>query len=132
MSGGRAVPDVALDADPNTFTAANIYVNGKPTGVGGTSLSSPLMLGAWSRMEDAHSGSLGLASIYFYRLYDKVNPGTSAAGLAVVPSADPSPVPGFTDIIAGDNGPYPAKPGYDMVTGIGAPDIAALSRHLGG
>lgn len=131
VSGGRAVTDVALDADPNTFTSANIYVSGQPTGVGGTSLASPLMLGAWARMESAHANSLGLASIGFYRLYDKVNPGTSAAGLAVVPSLTPSSVPGFTDIIAGDNGPYPAKPGYDLVTGIGAPDIAVLSRQLG-
>jgi len=131
VSGGRAVPDVALDADPNTFTAANVYVNGQPTGVGGTSLASPLMLGAWARLESAHSNALGLASIGFYRLYDKVNPGTSAAGLAVIPSANPSAVPGFTDIVAGDNGPYPAKPGYDLVTGIGAPDIAALSKRLG-
>lgn len=131
VSGGRAVPDVALDADPNTFTAASIYVGGQPTGVGGTSLSSPLMLGAWARLESAHSNSLGLASIDFYALYDKVNPGTSVAGAAVVPSVDPKSVPGFTDIIAGDNGPYPAQPGYDMVTGIGAPDIAALSKQLG-
>lgn len=131
VTGGRAVPDVALDADPNTFTAASVYVSGKATGVGGTSLASPLMLGAWARLESAHSNSLGLASIGFYRLYDKVNPGTSVAGAAVVPSALPQPVPGFTDITAGDNGPYPAKPGYDLVTGIGAPDIAALSKRLG-
>lgn len=131
VTGGRAVPDVALDADPNTFTAASIYVNGKATGVGGTSLASPLMLGAWARLESAHSNSLGLASIGFYRLYDKVNPGTSVAGAAVVPSALPKPVPGFTDITVGDNGPYPAKPGYDLVTGIGAPDLAALSKQVG-
>lgn len=44
--GGRAVPDIAMDADPNVATAAEIYVNGTPTGVGGTSLSSPLALGS--------------------------------------------------------------------------------------
>lgn len=132
VSGGRAVPDIALDADPNVSTAAAVYVNGAVEGVGGTSLSSPLMLGAWARMESAHANGLGLASMDLYPLYDAVNPGTPVpGGLEVVPNADPQPVPGFTDITLGDNGPYPCLPGYDLVTGLGAPDIAALSRALG-
>jgi pseudomonalisin len=134
VSGGRAVPDVALDADPNVATAALIYVNGQPTGVGGTSLSSPLMLGAWARLETAHHNQLGFAPIRLYALYDKVNPGTPVPGSpipTVIPSPDPAPVPGFTDITIGDNGLYPCLPGYDEVTGLGAPDIAALSAALG-
>lgn len=131
VSGGRAVPDIALDADPNVATAANVYVNGTAQGVGGTSLSSPLMLGAWSRLESAHGNRLGLASIDLYRLYDKVNPGTPVdGGTAIVPTPDPAPVPGFTDITVGDNGPYPCTPGYDLVTGLGAPDIGALAKAL--
>jgi Predicted protease len=134
VSGGRAVPDVALDADPNFFTAANIYVNGSAEGIGGTSLSSPLMLGTWARIESAHGNKEGLASIDFYRLYDKLNPGTPEDGGTVVVPTPPSsvqPVPGFTDITLGDNGPYAATPGYDLITGLGAPDIAALSKALG-
>jgi pseudomonalisin len=120
VQGGRAVPDIAMDADPNVATAAEIYVNGTPTGVGGTSLSSPLALGAWARLESGHSNKLGLASIDFYALYDKVNP---AIG-------DTSAVPGFTDIVGGNNGGYTATPGYDEVTGIGALDVAALNTAL--
>lgn len=131
VSGGRAVPDIALDADPNVATAANVYVDGAATGVGGTSLSSPLMLGAWARLESGHGNRLGLASIDLYRLYDAVNPGTPVdGGTAVVPTLDPAAVPGFTDITVGDNGPYPCTPGYDLVTGLGAPDLAALSAAL--
>ena len=105
-----------MDADPNV-TAAEIYVNGSPEGVGGTSLSSPLALGSWARLQSAHGNALGLASIDFYALYDAVNPALT----------DTSAVPGFTDIIAGNNGLYSAVPGYDEVTGIGVLDVAALN-----
>jgi pseudomonalisin len=119
VSGGRAVPDISLDADPNT-TAALIYVNGAVEGVGGTSLSAPLMNGVWARAESADGNKLGLASIDLYRLYDKVNPsiGSTAA------------VKGFTDIVGGTNGLYVATPGYDEVTGIGAPDVKPLIAAL--
>jgi pseudomonalisin len=120
VQGGRAVPDIAMDADPNVATAAEIYVNGTPTGVGGTSLSSPLALGSWARLQSAHRNKLGMAAIDFYALYDKVNP---ALG-------DTNPVPGFTDIVGGNNGGYTATPGYDEVTGIGVLDIAALNQVI--
>ena len=117
--GGRAVPDIAMDADPNA-TAAEIYVDGALEGVGGTSLSSPLALGSWARLQSAHGNKLGMAAIDFYALYDAVNP---ALG-------DTSPVPGFTDIVGGNNGLYTATPGYDEVTGIGALDVAALNKVI--
>jgi subtilase family serine protease len=119
VSGGRAVPDISLDADPNT-TAALIYVDGAVEGVGGTSLSAPLMNGVWSRLESADGNNLGLASIDFYALYDKVNPALGDTGA----------VKGFTDIVGGSNGLYVATPGYDEVTGIGAPDVKPLVAAL--
>jgi pseudomonalisin len=118
--GGRAVPDISMDADPNA-TAAEVYVNGSTEGVGGTSLSSPLALGSWARLESAHGNGLGMAAIDFYALYDAVNPQIG----------DTNPVPGFTDIVGGSNGLYTAIPGYDEVTGIGVLDIAALDTALG-
>jgi pseudomonalisin len=117
--GGRAVPDIAMDADPNA-TAAEIYVSGSPEGVGGTSLSSPPALGSWARLQSAHGNRLGMAALGLYALYGKVNPAPGGTG----------PVPGFTDIIAGSNGLYPAAPGYDEVTGIGVLDVAALSTVI--
>ena len=122
VMGGRAVPDIAMDADPNVATAAEIYVNGTATGVGGTSLSSPLALGSWARLQSGHGNKLGMAAIDFYALYDKVNPSLG----------DTSPVPGFTDIVGGNNGGFTATPGYDEVTGIGALDIAALNPVIAG
>jgi subtilase family serine protease len=132
LTGGRAVPDISLNADPNG-TPALIYVNGQINFVGGTSLSSPLMLGAWARMQSAHANRLGLASIDLYQVYDRVNPGTAVPGSpipTIVPSANPGAVKGLTDITVGTNGLYPCLPGYDEVTGVGAPDVAALNRVI--
>jgi subtilase family serine protease len=134
VTGGRAVPDVALDADPNVATPAKIYVGNSIAYVGGTSLSSPMMLGFWARMESAHANKLGLASIPLYRVYDAVNPGITVddpAGVPViVPNPNPAPVRGFTDIVAGSNGLYQATPGYDEVTGLGAPDVKQLVKVI--
>lgn len=130
VSGGRAVPDISLDADPNVATPAQIYVNGTVNYVGGTSLSSPLMMGAWARLESGHGNDLGMAAIDLYQLYDLANPGTvlTTSPLSeIAPSANPVAVPGFTDITVGTNGNYFDRPGYDEVTGLGAPDIAALN-----
>ncbi|HEX6526206.1 MAG TPA: hypothetical protein VF070_40265, partial [Streptosporangiaceae bacterium] len=70
--------------------------------------------------QSAHGNKLGMAALDFYALYDKVNP---ALG-------DTSTVPGFTDIIVGNNGLYLATPGYDEVTGIGVLDVAALNKVI--
>ena len=105
---GRAVPDVAMDADPNS--GANVYVDGTPEGVGGTSLSSPLTLGVWARLQSGHGNALGFASPRLYQ----------AAGGA-----------GYHDIVLGDTGPYPATPGYDLATGIGTFDVAQMESAIG-
>ncbi len=135
ISGGRATPDVALDGDPNFFTPVKVYVGKTLTYVGGTSLSSPMMLGFWARLESGHRNLLGFAAPGLYGLYDKVNPGESVTTpeepiTVIVPSPAPKAVPSFTDILVGDNGPWPCLPGYDLVTGLGAPNIAAINKAL--
>ncbi len=54
---------------------------------------------------------------------------TAGAG----PQGDPAPrlyalcgVPTFHDVTLGSNGAYAAGPGYDLVTGLGSPDVRAL------
>ena len=106
---GKSVPDVAMDADPES--GANVYVAGAPEGVGGTSLSSPLALGVWARLESAHGNGLGFAGPLLY----------AQSGSA-----------GFHDIILGDTGPYPATPGYDLATGLGTFDVSAMNGLIGG
>jgi pseudomonalisin len=106
---GKNLPDIAMDADPNS--GANVYVGGQPTGVGGTSLSSPLALGSWARIESAHSNQIGFAAPNLYR--------TCAL-----------PHEGFTDIILGNTGPYEATHGWDFATGCGSINIADLNRTI--
>jgi len=67
QQGGKGVPDVAMDADPNT--GANVYVNGTPTEIGGTSLASPLAVGVWARLETGHNNTLPFAGPPLYALY---------------------------------------------------------------
>jgi pseudomonalisin/xanthomonalisin len=104
---GKTLPDVAMDADPNS--GANVYVGGSPEAVGGTSLSSPLTLGVWARLESAHSNALGFAALPLYRENGTV---------------------GFHDVTLGDTGPYPATPGYDLATGMGTFDVSAMNGRI--
>ncbi len=118
-AGLRGVPDIALDADPNT--GALIYVNGTVEQIGGTSLSSPMALGMWTRLQSSNNRHLGFAAPKLYALYTKAQ-----AGSPLPPSA----VPGFHDIIVGGNGTYVATPGWDYTTGLGSFDLNALNTAL--
>jgi len=118
--GGRFEPDIAADADPNVSPAL-IYQNGAASGVGGTSVASPLSLGIFARLQTIHANDLGVASIDFYDLYNAINKTGS------VPT-DPA---GFNDITIGTNGLWTAFPGYDLTTGIGSLQATTLSSELG-
>lgn len=98
----RGVPDVSLDADPES--GYDVVVNGTVEGIGGTSASAPSWQGIWARVNGANSG-LGFAGPILY------SGGESSA---------------FNDITIGANGAYTAGPGYDLVTGLGTPDIEKL------
>jgi pseudomonalisin len=111
QNNSKGVPDVAMDADP--YSGANVYVNGTVEAVGGTSLSSPLALGVWSRVISGKP-KLGFAAPHLYSLYNgTVTPGTYPQG-------------GYHDIIAGANGLFTALPGYDYTTGLGTFSISQL------
>jgi pseudomonalisin/xanthomonalisin len=99
----RGVPDVALDADPDS--GYTCVINGTVTrGVGGTSASAPSWQGIWARAEGAHGSSLGFASPVLYKIA-----ATS-----------------FHDIKIGSIGLYAASPGWDYTTGRGTPDITLV------
>jgi subtilase family serine protease len=100
LGAGRGVPDLALDADPNS--GYDVVVAGQTTTIGGTSASAPAWQGFWARVQGARGGSLGFAANTLY-----ASPGA------------------FNDITLGANG-APATPGWDYATGLGTPDVAAL------
>ncbi len=118
-TGTRGVPDVAMDADPNS--GATVYVGGAPETVGGTSLSSPLALGVFARVVSINP-KLGFAAPRYYGLY---NPTGGTGG--VLPSY---PKGGFHDIIVGNNGLYVSGPGYDLITGLGTFIVSQLTADL--
>lgn len=116
VGGGKGVPDVAMDAD-FLVSPAGFVSGGGDTSNGGTSLASPLSLGAWARLESAHHNTLGFAGPPLYAL--------------ATPGAPFSTFTGMTDVTVGSNGLYAATPGWDFTTGLGSFDIAAVSALIG-
>ena len=108
----RAIPDVSMDADPNT--GAIVYVNGQSEVIGGTSLSSPLAAGAWARLQTSYGNVLGFAGPRLYAGYPAF--GTSPTGVT-------QKVDGFNDVLVGTDGLYTALPDYDFTTGLGSIDL---------
>jgi kumamolisin len=107
----RMVPDVGLVADPGT--GALVVLNGKGVQIGGTSLSAPIWAGFCALINEARERAgkpfLSFLNPLIYPLM-----GTAS----------------FRDIVSGSNGAYTAGPGYDRVTGIGVPNVAALITAL--
>jgi subtilase family serine protease len=118
---GRGVPDIALNAgiylpEAAIAAAADTIVGGTHYAVVGTSLSSPLAVGVWARMQSAHCNALGFAAPAYYAL-------DTAGGLL-------STATGFHDVTIGTNGDYVATPGWDYTTGFGSPDLALVNAAL--
>jgi len=107
----RLVPDVSAAADPNT--GAFLVFNNQPTQIGGTSWSAPVWAGLCALMNEARMKArkpmLGFLNPLIYPLM-----GTTA----------------FRDVTAGSNGAFQAGPGYDEVTGIGAPNVRQLIARI--
>jgi kumamolisin len=99
----RNVPDVALDADPNT--PYSLYYTGSwALSVGGTSAVAPNMAAMYAQFDEFWGHRLGLAATGLYNGFVK---GTY-------------PGKAWHDVLAGSNGAYSAHPGYDNVTGAGS------------
>jgi kumamolisin len=105
--GGRGVPDVSGDADPDS--GYSILVDGQQTVVGGTSAVAPLWSALVALVNQQTGSAAGLINAKLY-----------AAGAGA-----------FRDITSGSNGAYSAGPGWDPVTGLGRPDGAKLLSALG-
>ncbi len=112
---GREVPDVGSDADPATGNF--IIEGGSPSQGGGTSLAAPTWAGftaLWDQLlRAAHDPPVGFFNPILYHLADSRQPAAP-----------------FHDVTLGGNDFYLATPGYDMVTGLGSPDVANLGRDL--
>jgi kumamolisin len=107
----RLVPDVSLTADPTE--GAFVFLNGQVQQFGGTSWSAPVWAGFCALINEARTNAnkppLPFLNPLIYPLI-----GTSC----------------FRDIVAGSNGAFDAGAGYDMVTGVGVPNVKELIQAL--
>jgi len=106
--GGRGVPDVSGDADPNS--GYQVLVDGQSLVIGGTSAVAPL----WS----------GLIALLNQKL------GKPVGFLQPVLYGIPASAGAFHDITQGSNGAFSAGPGWDACTGLGSPSGAKLLAAL--
>ncbi len=113
MNAARQVPDVALAGDP--ITGYYVYYNGKVEQDGGTSVAAPCWAALCALLNQARANN-GMSSITNINasLYPLL--GTSA----------------FHDITVGTDSVYSCTTGYDLLTGLGTPDFAALVTQLNG
>lgn len=139
---GRAVPDVAAIADPNTG-----YLVGEtqtfPDGsvkyaeyrIGGTSLSSPIMAGIMALADQAAGFAHGFANPLFYSLAqtsaftDVTSPQSTLAIVRsnYVNSVDASAGLSYVLRTLNQTLSLQTTPGYDDVTGVGTPASGFLS-----
>lgn len=102
----RGVPDVAGNADPETGYA--VRVDGTDSVIGGTSAVAPLWAGLIARINAGAGRPAGFLNALIY----------------------PHPAD-CRDVVAGNNGGYAARAGWDACTGLGSPNGAALAALIG-
>jgi len=113
-AGRRLTPDVAAVSDPNT--GVKFVFGGQIHAGGGTSLATPI----WA----------GIAAVM--NQYLLANGGTRLGDLnpLLYEAARGARRPGFRDIPLGANAVDRARSGYDLVTGLGTPNVANLVEDL--
>ena len=120
--GTRETPDVAGPADPNSgFLVCSTQPGASaPTcdpGHGGTSAAAPFwaasmaLVQQYAAVHGAGSLSRCFAGPILYEL-----------------AAKAQPVPPFHQVTFGNNGYYPAAPGWNFATGLGSPDVFNLAQ----
>jgi len=111
---GRNIPDISLNADPNTGYLI-YYYGGFFAYSGGTSFVAPQLNGITALLGQSAKSRLGLLNPALYRIAQKVG----------------YPVNGpFNDITYGDNLGFPATLGYDPASGLGSINAANLAAAL--
>lgn len=112
--GNRMTPDIAAVADP--FTGVRIIHDGAEGVGGGTSMSAPIWAGLAAVMNQYLLANGG-------QLIGDINP-------LLYNIAEGAPLPAFRDVTLGGNAVDDAGPGYDLVTGLGTPDVDNLVRNI--
>jgi subtilase family serine protease len=112
----RGVPDVSAQSGDVLTNGYSVVGSTGFTSGGGTSLSSPLWMGMWARVQGAAGHNLGFAAPLLYRA------ASTPSGYAA----------SFNDVTLGTNGLHVATPGWDYTTGLGTPRVSGLIKTLTG
>ncbi|QIJ32833.1 peptidase S53 [Acidianus brierleyi] len=107
-SNFRTTPDVAADANP--YTGFVTIVDGAECIIGGTSLATPLWAGTAADIDSYIGHSLGLVNPLLYGIYQNSTLYDEA----------------FHPVSFGYNGKYFANYTYNLVTGLGSPNVGML------
>jgi kumamolisin len=118
---GRNVPDVSLNADPQTgyllpYTSS-VTGYGVIEGEGGTSFVAPQLNGIAALLGQRVHGRIGLLNVPLYAV--------AATPLGYLGNSAP-----LHDIKDGDNWFYQGRAGYDQGSGVGTLDVANFARAL--
>ena len=122
----REVPDVSADGDPGTGYV--VYVNGAWTVIGGTSASAPVWA-ALTTLADALPACRGL-TVGFENPSLYALAGSDYAGYFRDITTGTGSDPANNDALGTNSGLFPVTAGYDMATGLGVPDAAAVAAGL--
>ncbi len=137
---GRGMSDISMCAD-NNGCPMDVFVSEPASeGVGGTSLSSPMSMGVWARLESSNFNKLGFAAPVYYGVYGYYEPCAlgstecvplSETTTSALPPDETGIIGGFHDVLFGDNGlGLPAGPGWDTPTGLGSIDICVMQADI--
>jgi kumamolisin len=109
---GRNVPDISLNADPETgYIFVSTYDGGLVNGEGGTSFVAPQLNGITALLRQSSGHRIGLWNPQVYAIQNIFGYGRFSA---------------FNSIRAGDNWFYYGQPHYNPGAGIGSLDVANL------
>lgn len=131
----RTIPDVAALSGNITGNGYFIYLDGSPSSEGGTSLSSPLTMGMWARIQAAAANPAvgnGFADDTYYSHYGTNDSTGNFFDVTCVEEAaglDPNCA---STGVSSTNGAYAAGAGYDLTSGLGVPDIGKLLMAVDG
>jgi kumamolisin len=110
----RLSPDISAVGDP--FTGVRMRFDGQDLVGGGTSQAAPIWAALTAIMNQYLIANGGRAVGDINPLLYRVAAGANS--------------PGFRDVSLGANAVDVSQPGYDLVTGLGSPNVEALARDL--
>jgi hypothetical protein len=129
----RGIPDISAQSGDVASNGYAIVAGGETAYPGGgTSLSSPLSMGMWTRIQAAARGTKACGKPASFKGLGFANPALYKAYKGKHGSRDFFDVGGSSHSMPSDAVPYPSTPGWDYQSGMGVPNVARLARDLTG